>query len=180
MVYLFLMLRRLIFTAALLIPGALLAGTFDRFEGTYIGSAEFEYQGKVEQRDLSTTITAQEVGFTVNWTSVSFKPDGRTTEKTYNIEFSASERDNIYKSAMKKNLFGKATPLDPLQGEPFVWAYVEGDTLTVYSMFINETGGYEVQEFHRTLADGGLDLLFRRVHNGVPQKEIQTFLERQD
>jgi hypothetical protein len=80
---------------------------------------------------------------------------------------------------MKSNLFGKAVPLDPLAGEPFVWARFEGDTFTVYSLFINEVGDYEMQEFHRTLVDEGLELVFRRVQNGVPEREINTLLKRQ-
>ena len=100
-------------------------------------------------------------------------------ERTYQIEFVPSQRDSIYGSAMKTNIFGKQVPLDPLKGEPFVWARFEGDTFSVFSLFINEVGEYEMQEYHRTLADGGLNLLFRRVSNGVPQKEITAFLARQ-
>lgn len=174
------LLSRLLVITSLLVPSIAASDQITRFVGGYEGEAEFLFEGEVQRRDMSTQIEKTESGFSVGWTSVSYKPDGRSRAKTYKIQFSPSARDNIYKSAMKRNLFGKATPLDPLQGEPYVWAYFEADTLTVYSMFINENGGYEVQEFHRTLAEEGLDLVFRRVHNGVPQKEIRTFLTRLD
>jgi len=171
-------LRPLCFLMAFLFAGPLFAATIDQFEGSYEGSAQFEYEGEVQRRDMSTEISMTKDGFMVSWTSVSYKNDGRTKAKTYRIEFVPSGRDDIYKSAMAKNLFGKATPLNPLAGEPFVWARLEGETLTVFSLYIDEFGEYEVQEFHRTLIDGGLDLLFRRVDSKAIVKEIRTVLRR--
>ncbi|GAA6178531.1 hypothetical protein [Sulfitobacter pacificus] len=157
-----------------------MAAEIDRFEGTFTGKAEFTLNGEVQKRDMSTTIKAQDDGFLLSWTSVTYRSDGRTKEATYTIQFVPSARENIFQSAMKKNLFGKATPLDPLQGEPFVWARFEGDMFSVFSLFINESGDYEVQEFHRTLVEGGLDLLFRRFRNGTLDREIETLLQRQE
>ncbi len=162
----------------LLWPAVGHAANIDEFEGIFEGEAEFVFEGVTQRRDMSTTIKATKAGFVLSWTSVTYKGDGRTKTKTYTIEFSPSQRDNIYKSAMKTNVFGKETPLDPLQGEPFVWARLEGETLSLFSLFINDAGEYEVQEFHRTLVDGGLDLVFRLVHNGAAEKEIRTELKR--
>ena len=170
----------LVATFLVLLPFIGMAAEIEQFEGTFTGKAEFTTDGGVQKRDMSTTIEMQDEGFVLSWTSVTYRSDGRTKTSTYTIDFVPSARENIYQSAMKKNLFGKATPLDPLQGEPFVWARIEGDTFSVFSLFINETGEYEIQEFHRTLAEGGLDLLFRRYRNGALDREITTLLERQD
>lgn len=156
------------------------ADDLGRFVGSYLGETEFEAGGQTIKRDLSTTIKETREGFEVIWTSVTYRSDGRTKSKTYEIEFVPSARENIFSSAMKTNLFGKAVPLDPLQGDPFVWARFEGETLTVYSLFIDEIGNYEMQEFHRTLVDEGLALLFRRFHNGAIEREIEALLLRQD
>ena len=43
-----------------------------------------------------------------------------------------------------------------------------------------ETGNYEMQEFHRTLVDEGLDLVFQRIRNGAVDREIRTLLKRQN
>jgi hypothetical protein len=170
--------RHLLFALFILYPFASFAASIEDFEGTYEGEAQFVFEGVTTKRDMSTTIKATKKGFELSWTSVTYKGDGRTKAKTYTIEFIPSNRDNIYKSAMKTNVFGKATPLDPLQGEPFVWARFEGDTLSLFSLFINEHGEYELQEFHRTLTDEGLNLVFRLVHNGTSEKEIVTTLKR--
>lgn len=149
------------------------------FVGHFQGSAEFDEGGQTRHRDMSAVIEETRDGFSVGWTSVTYKADGRTKEKSYTINFVPSQRDNIFASAMKTNVFGKQVPLDPLQGEPFVWARLEGTVLTVFSLFINEAGDYEMQEYHRTLEDGGLHLEFRRLRNGVEERVIRTYLERQ-
>jgi len=171
-------LHHLCFLIAVLCSGSVFAATIEEFVGTYIGEADFVYEGQIKRRDMSTTIEKTKEGFTVSWTSVSYKGDGEKKAKSYSIEFIPSDRDNIFKSAMSKNLFGQDTPLDPLKGEPFVWARLEGDTLTVFSLFINEAGEYEVQEFHRSLVEEGVELVFLRIHNGGAEKEIRTTLVR--
>ncbi|MBD3663910.1 hypothetical protein H9Q16_08255 [Sulfitobacter sp. TSTF-M16] len=154
------------------------AAEIDQFFGRYEGSAEEIVAGEARLRDMSTTIEAQDKGFSVSWTSVTYKSDGRSKEKTYTINFTPSQRESIYGSAMQTNMFGKQIPLDPLKGEPFVWARLEGDTLSLYSMFIAEEGAYEIQEYHRTLVEGGLDLTFRRINQGTAVREVNAFLER--
>ena len=175
-------LRRLlpILTILILWSGSLLANGIDRFVGSYAGQAEFVEAGESRKRDMSTVIEKTKEAFRITWTSVTYKSDGRTKSKTYTIDFVPSQRDNIYQAAMKSNLFGKAVPLDPLAGEPFVWARLEGDTFSVYSLFINEIGEYEIQEFHRTLVEGGLDLVFQRVRDGEAEREIRTKLLREE
>jgi hypothetical protein len=154
------------------------AEIYTPFLGSYTGSAEFDEDGTMVRRDMSAAIAETSEGFSISWTSGTYKPDGRIKEKSYSIEFVPSERGGIYASAMKTNVFGKQIPLDPLKGEPFVWSRIENDTLSVFSLFINEAGQYEMQEYHRTLAEGGLDLEFKRFRNGLEVRGIQTFLAK--
>ncbi|MEM7439053.1 MAG: hypothetical protein AAF393_05590 [Pseudomonadota bacterium] len=172
---------KLLLTLALvaLAPGLVVAQGIQPFVGTYVGSADLTLDGETKSRDMSVTIAETRKGYSVEWTSTTFKSDGRTKTKAYEVGFVPSQRDNIYASAMKTNVFGKAVPLDPLQGEPFVWGRIEGDTFTVFSLFINEAGEYEMQEYHRTLVEGGLNLEFLRVRNGVAEKGVTAFLKKQ-
>lgn len=171
-------LRAVLFLVFVLLPGISFAADIDRFLGTYTGEAEFEFEGKTEHRDMSATIEPADKGFSVTWTSVSTKSDGRKKAKTYTVAFGPSDRPHIFGAETKMNVFGKKVPLNPLAGEPYVWARVDGDTFTVFSMYINEAGEYEMQEYHRTLADGGLDLVFRSVSPGGVEKVIEAFLKR--
>ncbi|MDD9858418.1 MAG: hypothetical protein OXU96_10295 [Gammaproteobacteria bacterium] len=163
---------------ALLFAANLPAADFQQFVGSYSGSAQVESDGATRQRDMSVNISTAGKGFEVNWKSVSYKADGRIKEKEYSINFLPTRRDGIYASAMGVDVFGNPTPLDPMKGDPYVWGRITGDTLTVFSLFIDQDGGYEMQEYNRTLADGGLDLDYQRIRNGEKLKRIRVFLEK--
>lgn len=147
------------------------------FVGKYSGSADIvSVDGNTSKRDMSVEISMTDDGFNVSWTSTTHKSDGRIKEKSYSIDFLPSDRSNVFAAAQKKNVFGHSVQLDPMKGEPFVWARVIDDTMTVYSLFVNDDGGYEMQQFDRTLTDGGLHLDFMRVRNGVQQRSVSTLL----
>ena len=148
------------------LPNAAQADNITPFLGAYTGSADFDENGTSVHRDMSAKIAETDDGFSISWTSDT-------------IEFVPSARDGIYSSAMQTNVFGKQIPLNPLKGEPFVWSRIVGNTLTVFSLFINEAGNYEMQEYHRTLTEGGLDLEFRRFQNGEKVRAVETFLKRE-
>jgi hypothetical protein len=79
---------------------------------------------------------------------------------------------------MGTNVSGNPVPLDPMKGDPYVWGRIAGDTMTVFALHINEEGGYELQEYHRTLSDGGLNLDYLRIRNGEKLKSVSTFLKK--
>lgn len=165
---------------ALLLPASnAAAADFERFIGSYAGSAQVESDGATRQRDMSVTIAASGKGFEVNWKSISHRADGRIKEKKYSIDFLPTRRDGIYASAMGVDVFGNPTPLDPMKGDPYVWGRITGDTLTVFSLLIDQNGGYEMQEYNRTLTAGGLDLDYQRIRNGEKLKRIRVFLEKE-
>jgi hypothetical protein len=57
---------------------------------------------------------------------------------------------------MRQNVFGQQIPLDPLNGDPYVWGRVDGDSLVVYGLIILDGRGYEVQQWVRTLIEAGV------------------------
>lgn len=149
------------------------------FVGSYVGTAEIQAGDEVNKRDLSVEIEETKQGFRVDWSTITYKSDGRVKEAVYSINFVPSDRDEVFSAAMKKNMFGHEVQLDPMKGEPFVWARIIGDTMTVFSLHVDDEGGYEIQEFNRTLAEGGLDLDFLSVRNGAVRRRVETFLEKQ-
>jgi hypothetical protein len=152
--------------------------SFERFFGEYEGEAISEGDGEVTKRDLRVTIAPYENGFNVTWVAITQRPDGTLKRKEYSINFSPSSRENIFRSAMRKDLFGQAVPLDPLEGDPYVWARIEGDTLSVHALLIAETGGYELQAYNRTLIEGGLRLEYSRVRDGKVLRTVTGVLTR--
>jgi len=156
------------------------AESISPFVGAYKGNADLESpNGTIAHRDMSVEITESGNGFTVQWTSITHKQDGRVKEKYNSVKFVPSARSGIYTAAMERNVFGREVPLDPMQGEPFVWGRISGDTLTVFSLFVDDAGGYEMQQYDRTLTDGGLTLDFSFQRNGEQLRSVSTFLKRQ-
>lgn len=150
------------------------------FVGNYSGSADVvSADGSSHKRDMSVEISLTDDGFNVSWTSVSYKSDGRVKERSYSIDFIPTDRPQVFAAAQKKDVFGHLVQLDPMKGEPFIWARIIADTMTVYSLFVNEDGGYEMQQYDRTLTEGGLQLEFSRVRDGQHKKSVSTLLTRE-
>jgi len=171
---------RVLALAALALVAAAGAHAYERFFGRYEGQAITANDGELEPRDVEVSISAAEEGFNVTWTSVIYKANGRVKRAKYSIDFRPSQREGIYRSAMRKNLFGQAVPLDPMRGEPYVWARIEGDTLTVYALHVTDEGGYEMQTYERTLIPEGLVLEYTSVRDGELQRTITGTLARVD
>ena len=172
-----------IFAAAFALAGAPgLAQKADRpiedFFGTYVGRSISTIGDDLSDRDLNVTIKKHKKGFAVEWATVLRRPDGSTKSRTYSINFFKSGRPGIFKSAMRNNVFGAAMPLDPLKGDPYLWAGINGDTLTIHAMIITDTGGYEMQVYDRTLTEDGLFLKFSRNRDGAPLRFITGTLKR--
>lgn len=149
------------------------------FFGSYEGQSISDADQGLSKRDLAVRISdAGHGAFTVEWTTVTRRADGSPNKKSYAITFKPTPRHAIYGSAMRTDKFGAAVPLDPLMGEPFVWARITGRTLTVYAILITDSGGYELQTYERTLSKTGLDLEFLRLRDGKPLRAIQGKLVR--
>lgn len=165
--------------------GSLCLGTnayaheISEFFGRYSGSVEVTYaDGHVGLRDMSVEIIETHKGFRVKWSSTTEKREGRRKEKTYEIDFAASDRDGIFAAEMQRNVFGHGVQHDPMKGQPYVWARISGETLSVFSMFIHPNGDYEMQQYDRTLISGGLHLVFSSHRNGKPLRQLTTELTR--
>lgn len=147
------------------------------FYGTYTGQSISVKGEGLSARDLSVRIKSAKDGFNVSWTTVTHKKGGAASRKSYSIDFSKSPRKNIWGSAVRRDAFGKMRPINPLnEGDPFVWATIKGDTLTVYALIIKEGGGYELQTYARTLTADGMRLNFTRLSNGERLKAITGVL----
>ena len=171
----------LIVLCLILIPGLRAdAASFTAFLGDYVGETTFEVNGVQWKRNLNVAIKSKGKGFSVEWMTTTFKASGKVTKKTYSVDFVPSDREGIYSSAMKTNVFGGRVALDPLKGDPYVWARINGDTLTIFALLITESGGYEMQVYDRTLTPDGLDLKFSRLRYDKTSSTIEAKLTRLD
>lgn len=175
---------RLMIVAAILLlaAGSARAAGIDAFLGNYVGKAtEIRSEDGEAGRDLSVSITKGDDGrtFVIEWGTVIWKTSDRPVQQRYKITFIPSERNNIFAAAMRKDMFGKYVPLDPMKGDPYFWARIAGNTLSVYYILVTDEGGYEMQVYHRTLTEPGkMKVEFRRIRDGVALRTITAELQK--
>ncbi len=154
------------------------SAAFERFFGEYRGVSDSIPEGEVSKRDLSVTIKPFKNGFTIELATGIYKSGGRFKLKENPIAFTPTHRKNIYASAMRVDMFGHAVPLDPLKGDPFVWARISGKTLTVYAVRIMDSGAQDLQIYRRTLIPQGMDLEFIRLQDTDPIRRVTATLKK--
>ena len=161
-------------TVAAAAPAA--ASDIEAFFGEFEGEAMTDYDGQLRKRDLRVKISPHPDGFTVEWTSVTKTSNGKLKRKAHSINFLPTRRKNIFRSGERRDMFGNAVPLDPLKGDPFVWARLYEDTLTVFALHVLEDGGYEMQTYARTRIPEGLALVYSRVRDGEVLRTVESTL----
>lgn len=150
------------------------------FYGTFKGNAEAVVAGEKAERDLTVVIKPwQNKGFTVQWKTVIHRVGGTKKVTDLSIDFYPSSRPGIYASAMRTDVFGQAVPYDPVgeDADPYVWAGLEGNTLTVSALYIVDGGGYEMHVYKRSLSEVGLSLEFERLSNGEKVTTVSAQLQ---
>jgi hypothetical protein len=104
---------------------------FEKFYGEWVGTAVSDPGGEIAPRDIWAKIAAQGQGFSITWVLVIHKAAGNDKRSELTVSFQPTQRPNIYSSAMRVNAFGNATPLDPLRGDPYMWAREEGSMVMI-------------------------------------------------
>ncbi len=150
------------------------------FFGNYTGSgAEVVGEG-LSERDLNLVVKPfKEDGFTLIWTSVLRKKDGRLKKRSHLINFRpVLNRKGIYTAEMRRTPSGLPAPLDPINGDPYVWAGVQDKLLVVHTFYITDDGGYEIHVYTRKLTQDGMSLHWERVRDGKKLKLITAKLQK--
>ena len=158
-----------------LLPAAEVAAqnrTIDSFVGQWQGSgisktSESLYFGETV-RDFDVDIRRQGAGFAIKWTTVlrqggdPDKPDVRRRSAEKSFQPSANGR-----------YFVASSLPDPLSGQDYAWARLEGATLTVYILTVDEGGLFNMQIYERTLLAPGMVLKFTRVRGSEPTRTVE-------
>ena len=147
------------------------------FYGHYVGKTTDGAVDVTAMRNAEVIISPVKNGFNLQWATVIHR-ENKTVTRRFSIDFHHRGSSNVYGSAMKINTFGHQVPLDPLDGEPFLWAVVDGAVLVVHSLLIFKDGSYEMQSYERRSTKMGLDLRFTRIRNGTVMKAVQGKLLR--
>lgn len=128
----------------------------------------------VEPGDLDVTVAPDKDGFRMSWTT----PDGDRVEAA----FAPTDRPGVFVVRPSSNplfgLFSSPETGNPLEGERLLWSRLEGDTLVVYNLALEDSGDFRLNRYAWTLADGGLTLDFNRLSQGPTKQTLSGRLER--
>ena len=166
--------------ASVFAPGAdAVPNGLEKFYGEWVGTAVSDTTGEIAPRDIRAKIGANGSGFSISWVLVIHKAPGKDKRSEFSVSFQPTKRPNIFSSAMRLDMFGNAAPLDPLRGDPYMWARIEGSMLIIYALVITDAGGYEMHVYERTLTPAGvMKLNYLRVINGEVLRAVTGTLKR--
>ena len=164
-----------LFTAGI---AAAQGGGIERFYGSYVGEAVSETGEELDKRDISTEISPEGKGFKVKWTAVIKRGKDKPRREERVVTFHPVNRPDIFSSGMRMDQFGNPVPLDPLNGDPYIWARIDGNKLWMYALFVTDSGGYEMQTYERTLVPGGMELRYSRVRDGEILRTVTGKLKK--
>ena len=151
------------------------AAELQDFFGTWRGEALAETRGEAAERlasrDLDVSITPDgDDGFTVTWATVLRRGQGGGARKTASRSFRASGRPAIWRTR---------GPNDPFRQAGYAWARLVDDTLSVFTLTITDTGGYEMHVYDRKVAGDEMDLRFTRLEDGRVVRLVSGRLRRE-
>lgn len=155
-------------------PGADAPDLAGRWQGT---SIESSHGIEAVAQDLFLNFKPVDKGFDLEW-----KVPGGGVESA---RFAPTEgHPGVFSAeAPSRGLFGLMSmfsgELNPLEGDPLVWARSGANTLVFYKLVIDEKGAFTLDRYETVLQDGALRLEFnRRSHDG-PERSLTAKLERE-
>lgn len=148
------------------------------FAGRYVGAGlarnDLSEYFALTARDLDVTIRPQGGGFALSWTTV--LREGGDPDNP-NVKRKTTARTFV--PAGRPGVFRAVPAVDPLSGQPFAWARIRGQTLTVHSLVVAEDGSYEMHTYDRTLTGQGMELRFTRVKDGETTRSVTGTLTKE-
>ncbi|MFP8967495.1 hypothetical protein ACKC9G_13005 [Pokkaliibacter sp. CJK22405] len=153
------------------------AATLQDFYGEFLGHTEVSGE---RDRDVSVSIhpSPEDNGFYIQWTTVIYQKNRAVSHIKRRADFVPTKNKNVFSSAMSTNVFGRKIPLDPLQGKPYIWARIQGDTLSTFVLSIDDEGEYEFQTYERTLTKAGMQLHYVNMRDNKLYRELDAYLTR--
>lgn len=136
-------------------PAQAATGLPDAFPGSFRGA--IVGPGGASDGDFTVIIERTDDGFAMRW------PPRRE------VAFQMADRPGVFRTGDAPN---------PIAGDTAYWARIDEGDLIVYSMQIDEHGGYDIHNYTYTPVGGGLDLVIKRIRGGAEPSEYRARLEK--
>jgi hypothetical protein len=92
--------------------------------GDFTGQVVYAGPAGLAKRDLEVSIRRERSGFSLKWTTISQRASGKLKRAAYFVAFAPAKRPGFYLSTDRIDRLGARIPIDPLAGDPQVWAKI--------------------------------------------------------
>jgi len=134
------------------------------WKGSAVSESEISSQFRVTARDLDVEIRPfAEGGFSLRWATV-LRQEGNPSAPSETLKQAVVE---FIPEPERPGVWRDSKLVDPLSGDAYHWARVEGQSLIVYSLGVSSTGKADLQIYRRTLSALGMKLEFSRSVDGA-------------
>lgn len=155
-----------------------LTAFYVKFSGSGIAHSEDSAYFSATVRDLDVEIRPKGNGFKVTWATL-LRQGGAIGRPETRRQSSVRIFRPAATPAGSPAVFNGASSGNPLEGKEMSWARIEGTSLVVHSMAINEGSHYVIQSYTRTLSGTGMDLAFVRIEEGETTRTVNGRLVRE-
>lgn len=134
---------------------------FGTWRGVELNVDGAERAPKLTPADLDMAITAESGGFRIRALALGREPDGSVVARPMDATFAPTETPGVFAfqpgtGGLLSSLFADPAVGNPLEGDTLLWARLEGDTLHVYSLAIDPSGGYALERSIGQLTEDGM------------------------
>ncbi|MFT5693274.1 MAG: hypothetical protein ACI92E_002611 [Oceanicoccus sp.] len=147
------------------------------FFGMFKGESITDPRGLLTTKDIDVSIWQTNRGFAINWHSVVVE-NGAIERASHKVRFERTHTSGIYRAHRPPNIMGNARSPDPIDGNPYYWARLADNTLTVYLVQIAPDGSVDLRIYLRKLAGNQIQLKLTRMRDGQPLATTYGVLRR--
>ena len=105
------------------------SGTLQKFFGNYVGQSISLADQGLSERDLAVTIKPyQNEGFSLDWTTITKRPEGKTKHQSYSVAFEPTSRARAFSGRPSAATCSATShrsipwPVNPIYGR--IWAMI--------------------------------------------------------
>jgi len=132
-----------------------------QWRGTEVSIDAPEQAPKLAPSDLDMTISEANGGFQIRALALARESDGALAARPLEAAFAPTDVPGVFAfdpgtGSLLSSLFADPTVGNPLQGDTLLWARLQDDTLHVYSLAIDPTGGFALEHSTGRLTGNGM------------------------
>jgi hypothetical protein len=135
---------------------------FGKWRGVEVSVESTEQEmPKLSPSDLDMAITEEDGGFRIRALALAREPDGTLVARPMDATFAPTQVPGVFAYApgtgsLLSSLFADPAVGNPLEGDTLLWARLLDDTLHLYSLAIDDSGGYALEHSTGRLTGDGM------------------------